>query len=257
MDKTHLRHLDRFLRRKYLNEITTADVELIIDSRLAEGVKNATVNRTLEVLRAILRRCVHEWQWLNRAPHVRMLKEPKRRVRYLTHEEARRLLAELPEHLADMAAYTLETGARRANVTGLQWSQVDLERRHAWVHADQAKAKEAIAVPLRHAAVAILRRWLGRHSTHVFCYRGKPIKQVSTKAWYAACKRAAIESFRWHDLRHTWASWHRQQGTPLHVLQELGGWQTFEMVQRYAHLSADHLAPYADRLRGVGDADVP
>ena len=75
-----------------------------------------------------------------------------------------------------------------------------------------------------------------------------PIRQVSTKAWYAALERAGITDFRWHDLRHTWASWHVQNGTPLHALQELGGWESSEMVRRYAHFSAEHLAPYADRL---------
>jgi integrase len=83
---------------------------------------------------------------------------------------------------------------------------------------------------------------------HVFSYKGKPIIQVSTKAWYAALERADIRDFRWHDLRHTWASWHVQQGTPLFALQELGGWESAEMVRRYAHLAADHLAPYAERL---------
>ena len=64
---------------------------------------------------------------------------------------------------------------------------------------------------------------LGKHSVNVFTYAGKPIGQVNTKAWRAALERAGIEDFRWHDLRHTWASWHAQAGTPLHVLQELGG----------------------------------
>jgi integrase len=82
----------------------------------------------------------------------------------------------------------------------------------------------------------------------VFSYEGKSIRQVSTKAWYAALERAGITDFRWHDLRHTWASWHVQNGTPLHALQELGGWESSEMVRRYAHFSAEHLAPYADRL---------
>ena len=82
----------------------------------------------------------------------------------------------------------------------------------------------------------------------MFSYRGKPIIQVSTKAWYAALKRAGIADFRWHDLRHTWASWHVQNGTPLFALQELGGWASTDMVRRYAHLAADHLAPYAERL---------
>ena len=177
-----------------------------------------------------------------------MLKEPTRRVRFLTREEADRLLAELPAHLADLASFSLATGLRRANVTGLEWTQVDLEKRLAWVHPDQAKARKAIPVPLNAEAVVIIRQQTGKHPTHVFSYLGKPIRQVSTKAWYAALERARIADFRWHDLRHTWASWHVQNGTPLHALQELGGWESSEMVRRYAHFSAEHLAPYADRL---------
>jgi integrase len=61
-------------------------------------------------------------------------------------------------------------------------------------------------------------------------------------------RRGKVKNFRWHDLRHTWASWHVQGGTPLFALQELGGWESSETVRRYAHLAADHLAPYADRL---------
>ena len=60
--------------------------------------------------------------------------------------------------------------------------------------------------------------------------------------------RAGIEDFRWHDLRHTWASWHVQNGTPLNALQDLGAWEDGDMVKRYAHLSANHLASYADRM---------
>jgi integrase len=118
----------------------------------------------------------------------------------------------------------------------------------AWVHADQGKARKAIPVPLNAEAVLLVRKRLGKHATHVFSYRGMPITQVSTKAWYAGLERAGIKDFRWHDLRHTWASWHVQQGTPLFTLQELGGWESAEMMRRYAHLAADHLVPYAERL---------
>ncbi len=75
--------------------------------------------------------------------------------------------------------------------------------------------------------------------------------QVSTKAWYAPLKRAGIEDFRWHDLRHTSASWHVQNGTPLYAMQEMGGWASSTMVQRYAHLAAEHLVPFADRLTAL------
>jgi integrase len=68
--------------------------------------------------------------------------------------------------------------------------------------------------------------------------------------------RARIDDFRRHDLRHTWASWHVQNGTPLHVLQEMGGWESPEMVRRYAHLSAEHLAPYAERFSSLRIVDV-
>ncbi|MCZ7564781.1 MAG: site-specific integrase [Burkholderiales bacterium] len=248
MDKTHLRWLDRHLGGRYLDSITRATVDRITDAKLAEGVSNATVNRVLEVLRAVLRRCANDWEWLDRVPKVRMLKEPTRRIRFISRDEARRLLAELPAHLADMAAFTLATGLRRANVTGLQWTQVDLVKRLAWIHPDQAKARKAIGVPLNAEAVAIATRQIGKHPTHVFSFRGEPIVQVSTKAWYLALRRAGIEDFRWHDLRHAWASWHVQQGTPLFALQEMGGWESASMVRRYAHLSAEHLAPYADRL---------
>jgi integrase len=117
-------------------------------------------------------------------------------------------MAELPEHLADMVCFSLETGLRRNNVTSLQWSQVDLARRMAWIHPDQAKSRKAIPVPLSSVAVAVMRKQIGKHQVNVFSYKGKPVYQVNTKAWHKALVRVGIENFRWHDLRHTWASWH-------------------------------------------------
>jgi integrase len=155
-----------------------------------------------------------------------------------------------------MARFSLETGLRRSNVTGLEWSQVDLARRTAWVHPDQAKARKAIAVPLSAPAVAVIRSQTGKHPTRVFSFRGKPVRQVNTKAWQSALERCGIENLRWHDLRHTWASWHAQAGTPLHVLQKLGGWECVEMVRKYAHLLTAHLHKYVDRVQGVSSLRV-
>ena len=108
--------------------------------------------------------------------------------------------------------------------------------------------REAVKAALSATAVVILRDQIGKHSTRVFSFRGKPVPQVNTKAWRLALVRAGIAEFRWHDLRHTWASWHVQAGTPLHVLQELGGWECVEMVRKYAHLSTAHLTEYVDRV---------
>ena len=71
---------------------------------------------------------------------------------------------------------------------------------------------------------------------------------MNNTAWKGALKRAGIENFRWHDLRHTWASWHVQAGTPLYELQQLGGWECAEMVKRYAHLAPEHLAKAAANI---------
>lgn len=92
----------------------------------------------------------------------------------------------------------------------------------AWIHPDEAKAGKAIAVPLNQDALSVLRSRLGIHEVFVFTYRGKPNKVCCTKRWKDALATAGIEDFRWHDLRHTWASWHVQSGTSLQELMELG-----------------------------------
>lgn len=103
-------------------------------------------------------------------------------------------------------------------------------------------------MPLNQDALRILCIRKGQHSVHVFGRKGAAVVEVNTAAWKMALKRASIENFRWHDLRHTWASWHVQNGTPLQVLQELGGWESPEMVRCYAHFFASHLAAYVEKL---------
>ncbi len=109
----------------------------------------------------------NNWEWLDTVPTVKLLPEPKKRLRWLTQEEVGRLLTELPEHLEAMARFALATGLRESNVTGLQWSQLDMQRRCAWIHADQAKAEKAIGVPLNDEALAVIRLQIGKHDTHV------------------------------------------------------------------------------------------
>ncbi|MBA3660353.1 MAG: tyrosine-type recombinase/integrase [Gammaproteobacteria bacterium] len=249
-DKAHLRWVSPYLKKFLLDQINRDMLSDIAEKKLAEGGKPSTVNRMLEVIRAIFRKAEREWEWLDKAPQIRMLKENTKRIRWLNYEEANRLINELPTHLADLAIFSLATGLRKANVAGLQWSEVDLIRRHALIHPDQAKTKKAIPVPLNKTAVEVIRKQLGKHQQFVFTYDGKRIIQCNTKAWKKALARAGIENFRWHDLRHTWARWHVQNGTSLQELQQLGGWANFEMVLRYAHLSSDHLKEAAEHTNG-------
>lgn len=104
-----------------------------------------------------------------------MMRDQAGRVRALTRDEYARLLAELPEHLRDMAQFSVATGLRQANVTRLQWKQISLERRHLWVAADQHKNGRPHAVPLNELAMEVLLRRQGDHLTHVFTYEGNAI----------------------------------------------------------------------------------
>ena len=88
MDKARFRWLHPYFGGKPLEAITRTLIDKVTEAKLAEGVSNSTANRLLEVIRAILRKCVNDWEWLDKAPHVRMLKEPARRIRFLTHAEA-------------------------------------------------------------------------------------------------------------------------------------------------------------------------
>lgn len=147
--------------------------------------------------------------------------------------------------MVDLVKFSLSTGLRKRNVTDLEWSQVDLQRNVAWIHADQAQARKSIHISLNATAMEVLRKQVGKHSLRVFTYQGKPIIQVNTRAWRKALRRAGIEDFRWHDLRHTWASWLTQKGVPLNVIQEMGAWESTEMVKRYAHLAPEQFRKHA------------
>ena len=257
-DKLLLRWLNSHLNNRHIDEINKSLIDIIKQDKLSTGVSNATVNRHLGLLKAILRCAKDEWEWIDTIPAVKLLPEPVTRLRWLTHNEVDRLLKELPVHLGAMVRFSLATGLRESNVTGLQWSQLDMKRHCAWIHPEQAKAKKAIAVPLSSDALLVIREQLGKNDTYVFTYKGKPVTRANNHAWRKGLIRAGIVDFRWHDLRHTWASWHVQNGTPLHILKELGGWAELTMVMRYAHLSSDHLKEFAEntKLREKGRAAV-
>lgn len=247
-DIRNFRWLDQHLNGLQLKDITRNVIEQIALIKEKGGVTPATVNRMLALIRAVLRKAEREWEWIDRAPAVRMRKEENKRIRWLTLDEAERLKNELPTHLANAMEFAVQTGLRRSNITSLEWSQIDFERCHAFIPAHKSKSGKAIAVPLNSKAMSVLRKQVGNHPLFVFTYRGQRITQFSTKAWRKALKRAGIKDFKWHDLRHTWASWHVQNGTSLQELQQLGGWASFEMVLRYAHLCSNHLKNIAERI---------
>ncbi len=158
---SRLRWLDQHYGKLMLDEISRDAIERVGEIKRRETTPTNS-NRYLQLIRAILRRASLDWEWLDKVPKVRLYHEPKRRIRWLTRDEADRLLVELPDHLEAMARFSLQTGLRASNVTGLQWSQIDMSRCCAWVHADQMKASRAVAVPLNAEALGVIREQIGK-----------------------------------------------------------------------------------------------
>ena len=246
-DRLRLRWVTQHLSRAPLPRIDTDLLTRLRETKRAGGAASATANRHLAVVSAVLHHA-HARGWIAAVPKIPYTAEPRGRLEWLTRDEACALCCRLPLHLGAMALLTLATGLRRANVTALEWSQIDLSRRVAWIHPDQAKSGQPLAVPLNADAMAVLELQRGEHFRWVFTYRARPVRETGTKAWYAALADIGRARFPWHGLRHTWASWHVMAGTPLEVLQRLGGWASLDMVLRYAHLAPGYIAHYADRV---------
>lgn len=254
-DKVILRFLTPFLRGKYLDEITRADIVQIGEER-KRATSPSRANRYLALLRAILNRAVKIWEWIDKAPAVTLYKEPKRRIRYLTPEQVQRLMQELPAHQKPVVAFALLTGLRKGNILNLRWSQIDLANRAVSISGEEMKNGNEHTVPLSDAAFNTVIAQIGKNPEYVFTYRGKPIREINTKHFRAALKRAGIYNYRFHDNRHTWASLLIQNGVSLYELQEMGAWQSPEMVKRYAHLAPKKLQENAEIVAGVLEPSV-
>lgn len=226
------------------------------------GKSAATYNRHRALINAILNHAKKSG-WIEKPPTIPARKEKQKGFRFLTADEWDRLYRALPDHLKSPARFALATGLRQHNVFSLAWSRVDLQRRIVWIDPEDTKANKPIGIPLSDEAVDVLRGQIGQHGEWVFPYKGRgrgagvPIKKIKT-AWNNARKKAGlgkwvdgkfVPDFRWHDFRHTFASWHVMSGTPIEVLKVLGGWTDMRMVLKYAHLSPGYIAQFANNAK--------
>jgi integrase len=206
-----------------------------------EGKSNSTYNKYRGIILAVCRLSGIDLE-------LQKKKVPRSHTRFISKDEWELLCYHLPDHLKTVCTFAVQTGLRRGNILGLTWDRVDLDRRVLWIDAPEMKADKAHGIPLSSNAVALLRQlWTtaDKKEPHVFLYKGKRMKAVKS-AFTKACDRAGLPGFTFHMLRHTWASWHVMNGTSLMALKELGAWSDLQMVNRYAHLSPEHLRQWAD-----------
>ena len=244
-DLSRLRNLPE-LRGILLHELTRDNIMYVIQSK---HCGNSTKNRYIAIIRSILNACLKDWGWLNEIPYLKQYQEQKKRIRWLKPKEAERLISCLPAYMAAMARFSLATGLRQRNVFNLKWDQINMVTKVATYYPDEMKSGHALGIVLNETAIKVLLDQVGKHRKYVFVHsKNKPVKTLNSKVWHKALEKADIENFRWHDLRHTWASWLVQSGVSLYALKEMGGWESIEMVQKYAHLSPTHLHQHAKAI---------
>jgi integrase len=232
--------------------------DLILENRPVKPAErvpaNATANRHVATLSAMLNAAHEEWAWVEYAPSLRRYPEPEPVDVWLSVPEWRKLAVALPTHLARLATFALATGLRERKVFGLEWSQVNLKER--WMGFKGTDNKLGNVIPLNQTAMAVLTEVAAlpvRHRTSVFLYKGQPMKCYG-KAWYKALVRAELgnwneerewHGFHWHGLRHTFATWLRHGGAPDWAIDALGGWSRSATRERYSHVAVEALRPHA------------
>jgi integrase len=250
------------------------------------GKAQSTINRDLTVLRTVLSKAIL-WKVLATHPlePLKPLKvDTAGSIRYLTPEEEACLraalhqrdtelkaarargnawrrargYAELPtrenhmygDHLTPMVLLSLNTGLRRGEIFSLHWKDIAMHTKTLTVRGETAKSKQTRHVPLNIEALQVLTVWRQQTSEDDLVFPGKNGQRLDNvrKAWASALAAAGISGFRWHDLRHTFASKLVMAGVPLNTVRELLGHTTPAMTLRYAHLAPDHKAHAVEKL---------
>ena len=240
------RLLDRFCDLN-LSDFNLGMLQDYAHERLVE-VKSGTVHRELAILRAILNKAFREGR-LSVVPPFPKVKPSKGRCRWLTEQEEQKLLRVCEPHLRSIIAFAVDTGGRRSELFKLDWQNVDLER--GFVTFTDTKNGEDRAIRLTDRAKKVLEGLGPKESGPVFTYRGLAIKDVKT-TFDKASQKAGLEDFRFHDLRHTFASRLVQKGVPIYEVMHLTGHKSLVMVQRYAHLAPDYQNRAIEALNDFG-----
>jgi len=247
-DEYNLTNIIPFFKGKNLYEITVEDIERFKAVRSRSKVGPATVNRNLATIKTLFNKAV-EWGKIENSPakNVKFLREPSGRLRYLEKEEIKKLLSNCSAHLKPIVTLALFTGMRRGEILGLKWQDVDFQRGIIYLLDTKNGAKREVFVnALVRKALVCTRK--NPESPYIFCAKnGRPYHDIR-KSFWTALKKSGILNFRFHDLRHTFASQLVMAGVDINTVRELLGHKDIRMTLRYSHLSSDYKRRAVDIL---------
>ncbi len=252
-DRVISEHLLGFFGDTLLKAITPP---LIVDykaMRRKKGSKPATIERELCLIKRAFNLAIREWEWVDKNPVSRVSRERFNNQidRWLSSKEEARLLEASPGWLREVIVFALNTGMRQGEILDLRWPYVDRGKRTAAVM--RSKNGDRRTIPLNEAALGVLAlKSKVRHikSDYVFASKvGTRLeKRNLARAFYQAMDRAVVEDFRFHDLRHTFATRLAQAGVDIYTIAKLLGHKDIRMTQRYAHHSTESLRGGVDVL---------
>lgn len=254
-DSTHskeaskMKHILEAFGNHKLSQITPRDIERYMERR-KQTAKPATANREFSLLRHMLSKAV-DWDYLknNPAKRVKPFKEPPGRTRFLSQDECERLLdaCKYTQGLYEIALTALLTGMRKGKLMGLTWDNIDLERMEITLR--KTKNNETRVIPIAEDLLPVLSGLKAKTLGLLVFTRpdGTPYGDPHHR-FERVCKLSGIEDFRFHDLRHTFASYLAMAGHSAFTIQRLTGHKTIAMAQRYTHLSESHTRAAIDQL---------
>lgn len=267
-DVGRLKGLMPVLGQQPLDRIHMGVLHPWIDRRRKEGVSAGTINHGLKIVRRIVNLAATEWMdeygltWLVVAPKIRLLPDRDKRLPYpLSWDEQTRLFRELPEHLASMALFAVNTGCRDSEVCGLRWDWEvrvpELTTSVFIIPGRHVKNGDERLVVLNRVAESVVAARRGCHPTHVFVHRGRPVQRMLNGAWLRARARAGLPQARVHDLKHTFGRRLRAAGVGFEDRQDLLGHRSGRITTHYSAAELTRLIEAANRVCERGPESRP
>jgi len=268
-DIIRLKQLMPWIGEISINRMHMGVLQPWIEHRRKQGVAVGTINHGLKVVRRILNLAASEWMdeygmtWLQAAPKIKLLPNTDKRQPYpLNWEEQTRLFKELPGYLAQMALFKVNTGCRDTEICSLRWEwEMRLPQLNTSVFlipGHLVKNGDERLVVLNRVARSVVEAQRDKHPSHVFHYRGNPLKHMLTSAWKRARIRANLSQVRVHDLKHTFGRRLRAAGVSFEDRQDLLGHRSGRITTHYSAAELTNLIDAAESVcdRGEGEPQL-
>jgi integrase len=248
-DEASLKNLKPFFKGQELQDIGPEDIERYRAKRKAD-VSLATINRELACLKTLFNKAI-EWGKLesNPAQKVKKFREANIKERILTDSEYRRLVENASPQLKPVIIINLNTGMRKNEILSLRWENIDFHK--GFIFIEDSKSGRSRRVPINRVVFEALKS-IEQKSEFVFfnAETKKHVKDIKT-GFKAACRRAGIKGLRFHDLRHTAASWMVEEGIDLVTVSKILGHSSIQMTMRYAHPTPENMKRAVEKLAEI------